>query len=60
MDAENERRIKFFEKWTDAAAVKAHFALPTSRQFMAKMGTFANSEPVIEAFAAEKLDVGAL
>lgn len=60
VDAENERRIHFFEKWADAAAVNAHFALPASRQFMMQMSGYASSDPVIEVFAAEKLDAAAL
>ena len=33
LDAENPLRLMFFERWSDAAALKAHFAVPASRTF---------------------------
>ena len=33
VDAENPLRLHFFERWADAAALKAHFAVPQSRAF---------------------------
>ncbi len=34
VDTENPLRIFFFERWTDRAALKAHFAVPESNAFM--------------------------
>jgi quinol monooxygenase YgiN len=33
VDAENPLRLMFFERWQDEAALKAHFAVPASRDF---------------------------
>jgi quinol monooxygenase YgiN len=34
IDAANPLRIFFFERWADRAALKAHFAVPASNDFM--------------------------
>lgn len=34
IDTENPLRIFFFERWTDMAALKAHFDVPESNDFM--------------------------
>jgi len=34
VDADNPLRLFFFEEWADAAALRAHFAVPESRQFV--------------------------
>ncbi len=34
IDSENGLRLFFFERWTDRAALKAHFAVPESNDFM--------------------------
>lgn len=34
VDAENPLRIFFFERWADMDALKAHFAVPESNDFM--------------------------
>jgi quinol monooxygenase YgiN len=34
VDTENPLRIFFFEQWSDMAALKAHFAVPDSNDFM--------------------------
>jgi quinol monooxygenase YgiN len=34
IDGENPLRLFFFERWADRAALKAHFAVPESNDFM--------------------------
>ncbi len=34
IDAEEPLRLFFFERWSDMAALKAHFAVPESNDFM--------------------------
>lgn len=34
VDTENPLRIFFFERWSDRAALEAHFAVPKSNAFM--------------------------
>lgn len=34
IDSENPLRLFFFERWEDMAALKAHFAVPESNEFM--------------------------
>jgi quinol monooxygenase YgiN len=55
VDAEDPLRIVFIEEWADLAAVKAHFAVPDSRNFVAELRTFAVGEPSISLFAADPL-----
>jgi quinol monooxygenase YgiN len=34
VDCQNPRRLFFFEQWADEAALRAHFAVPASREFV--------------------------
>jgi quinol monooxygenase YgiN len=34
VDCENPLRLFFFERWSDEAALRAHFVVPASRQFV--------------------------
>ena len=34
IDTENRLRLFFFERWRDEAALRAHFAVPASREFV--------------------------
>ncbi|WP_284125449.1 putative quinol monooxygenase [Parerythrobacter aestuarii] len=56
VDAEDELRIHFFEKWADEAAVKQHFAVPESRAFVGEISGFASAPPQIELFAARAVE----
>jgi len=37
VDSENGLKLVFFERWTDRAALEAHFAVPESNAFMRKV-----------------------
>jgi quinol monooxygenase YgiN len=40
-DAENPLKLHFFERWTDEAALRAHFAVPESRAFAKRLRALA-------------------
>ena len=50
VDAENPMRIFFFELWADAAALKAHFAVPASRDFSRAAARLAARTPSIQIY----------
>ena len=54
-DAEDASRIVFVEQWTDMAAVKAHFALPASGEFVRNLGAMAVGKPELKIFEATEL-----
>ncbi|MEI9888140.1 MAG: putative quinol monooxygenase [Rhizomicrobium sp.] len=41
IDAENPLKLHFFERWADAAAIRAHFAVPESRAFAKRLRALA-------------------
>lgn len=47
--------LQFVEVWTDMVMVKGHFAVPESRTFVAQMGTFAASPPVMRVLQADEI-----
>ncbi|MEQ1497062.1 MAG: putative quinol monooxygenase [Novosphingobium sp.] len=54
-DAADQNRIVFVEEWADMAAVKAHFAVPQSGEFVRELSAMAASPPVMRLFEAEEL-----
>jgi len=40
-DAENPLKLHFFERWVDADAIRAHFAVPQSRAFAKQLRALA-------------------
>lgn len=57
LNAEQGNQLHFFEKWRDMAAVKTHFAVPESSQFVQEISALAVTSPQIEIFEAGALDV---
>ena len=55
VDAEDPNRIVFVEQWADMAAVKAHFAVPASGEFVRRPGAMAVGQPDIQLFEAIEL-----
>src|SRR3954469_11338526 len=51
-DVENPLRLVFFERWESAEAVRAHFAVPASAQFVRTATALAASPPALELFTA--------
>ena len=57
--ADDPCRMHFFERWSDIDAVKRHFAVPESGQFIRDVSALADSKPEIAIFSADPLE-GAL
>ena len=55
IDAENPLRIVFVEEWADMAAVKTHFAVPDSGEFVRTLGGWTEGASVMRIFEAEEL-----
>ncbi len=55
IDAEDPQRIVFVEEWADMAAVKTHFVVPESGEFVRKLSGWAEGAPVMRLFAAEEV-----
>ena len=58
VDAEDPNRIVFVEEWADIAAVKTHFAVPESREFVRQMDALADGAPQMKIFEAKELNPG--
>ena len=41
IDAENPLKLHFYERWADADAIRAHFAVPESRAFAKRLRALA-------------------
>ena len=54
-DAEDPARIVFVEEWADMAAVKVHFAVPESGEFVRRLSGWAEGAPVMKIFEATEL-----
>jgi quinol monooxygenase YgiN len=48
VDAQNAQRLFFFEQWADEAALRAHFAVPATREFVKSL-----RELIVETSGAE-------
>jgi len=56
IDCENPLRLVFVEQWEDRAALMAHFAVPTSRDFVRALQPFAAASPTLEIYDATRLE----
>ena len=57
VDAEHPLRLHFFERWADAAALKAHFAVPESRAFARRLRALAADPGAMAVYEAAKTRV---
>lgn len=55
VDVENPDRLVFVEEWESVEAVRAHFALPAARAFVADMRALSPQPPVIRIHAAQDI-----
>jgi quinol monooxygenase YgiN len=53
-DCENPLRLHFFERWTDAKALNAHFVVPESRAFARRLRELAADPGDMSVYEAEK------
>src|SRR2546428_12597080 len=56
VDCENPLRLVFIEQWADRAALLAHFAMPTSRDFVRALQPLAAAANTIELYDATRLE----
>ncbi len=56
IDAENPDKLVFVEQWADMAAVKQHFAVPDSGEFVRLLSQMAIAAPEMQLFAADELN----
>ena len=56
IDCENPLRLVFIEQWADRAALKAHFAVAASRDFVRALQPLASAATTIEIYDAAKLE----
>ncbi|MBA3941223.1 MAG: antibiotic biosynthesis monooxygenase [Sphingopyxis sp.] len=52
---ENDLHLVFVEEWESVDAVRAHFALPDARAFVAEMRALSPEPPVIRIYGAEDI-----
>ena len=52
-DVEDPLRLVFLEHWSDADALRAHFAVPASNEFVARARALSTSATRISIFSAE-------
>ena len=57
VDCEDPLRLVFVEQWADRAALKAHFAVPASRDFVRALQPLAASASTIELYEATPLQL---
>ena len=60
IDCEAPDRFVFVERWRDAAALKAHFASPASREFVRAVGALAAEAPSMQIYDAEETTPAAI
>lgn len=51
-DTENPQRLFFFEEWRDREALRAHFAMPASRDFVKSLSALCDAPPTLQIFEA--------
>jgi len=55
IDAENGLWLVFVERWTDRAALLAHFAEPNARAFAAQARKLAAEAPTLNIYVGEEI-----
>lgn len=55
IDADDPRRLVFFERWADAEAIGAHLKLPASRGFGKAVAALVDQPPTLTMFDATAL-----
>jgi quinol monooxygenase YgiN len=51
-DVEDPLRLVFVERWVEGEALRAHFALPASNEFVHKVAALADGEPELSIYEA--------
>lgn len=58
VDCEDPSRLVFVEQWTDAEALKAHFAVPESIAFVREVRALAAARTEMKVFEAQEASPG--
>jgi len=58
VSVESPNRLTFVERWDSFALLKAHFAVPASRQFAAELGKLASSPPQMAVYDSTEVKLG--
>jgi quinol monooxygenase YgiN len=56
-DVEDDLRLVFLERWSDADAVRTHFGMPASADFVTALAQLVAVPPTIQIYAAEETRV---
>jgi quinol monooxygenase YgiN len=56
IDTESRLRLFFFERWRDEAALRAHFAVPASREFVKALRNLIVETTGTQIWEAEAID----
>ena len=56
-DAEDENSLVFLELWSDADALRAHFAVPASIAFVREAAALAEGAPTLDIYEAQPVSV---
>lgn len=56
-DVEEPSRIQFLEHWADAAALRTHFEVPVSLDFVNAVTALAAEPPSLEVYEAARISV---
>lgn len=51
-------RLTFVERWSDMAALKAHFGVEASRAFAKALAAMADGMPQISVYQCDEIDLG--
>jgi len=54
-DCEDPSRLVFVERWADMAALKAHFAVPESRDFVRAVRALSPARTVMQLYNADEM-----
>jgi len=54
-DTEDDSRLVFVEKWTDGEALRAHFKVPASKQFVQELSALCSEKPTMNIYQADEL-----
>lgn len=55
IDAQVPHRLVFVERWASMDALRAHFAVPSSRAFVKRLAALAARAPTMELFEAHEV-----
>jgi quinol monooxygenase YgiN len=56
-DVENPLRLVFFEEWSDVDALRTHFGVPASSEFVQALADLATEAPTMRVYEATKTRV---